>query len=79
MSPRELLATGLYMPDEAKTPYIRHLRNYYIKPQKRDKAELEVHPTYEKGTHGDGHRKIYWFWNEDESYQCSQVQRGTFP
>jgi hypothetical protein len=73
-SPHELLATGLNMPDEAKTPYIRHLRSYYchayyyIKPEKRDKAEKFI-PRAKKGRligYGDRHGKIYWIWNEDE-------------
>ena len=84
-SPHELLATGLNMPDEAKMPYIRHLRSYYchayyyIKPEKRDKAEKFI-PRAKKGRligYGDRHGKIYWIWNEDRARLFVPVQSGS--
>jgi hypothetical protein len=73
-SPYEVFAKGVNMPEDALKPYIRHLRSYYchayyyIKPEKRDKADKFI-PRAKKGRligYGDLHGKIYWIWNPTE-------------
>jgi hypothetical protein len=75
ISPHERFATVMGMPEEARKPYIRHLRTYfchayyYIKPQKRDKSD-KFGPRAEKGRligYADLHGKIYWVWNPKTS------------
>ena len=74
-SPYEVFAKGVNMPEDALKPYIRHLRSYfchayyYVKPEKRDKADKFI-PRAKKGRligYGDIHGKIYWIWNPTEN------------
>lgn len=71
VSPHEMFSTAMGMPEEARKPYIRHLRTYfchayyYIKPNKRVDSD-KFGPRAEKGRligYADVHGKIYWIWN----------------